>query len=138
MANEKLIIDAENAVLGRLASYAAKQALLGREIIIVNSNKAIITGNSRNIAERYSKKRARGGSGQAGPYFPTTPGRIIKRTIRNMLPYKQGRGRDAFLRIKCHESIPKEFESMKMIKSKRGKQGMLLEYLSEMLRGKKK
>ena len=31
----KKIIDGTNAVLGRLASYAAKQALLGEEIVIV-------------------------------------------------------------------------------------------------------
>ena len=33
---EKLIIDANNAVMGRLASYVAKQAMLGKEIVIVN------------------------------------------------------------------------------------------------------
>ena len=136
MADEKLVIDAENAILGRLASFTAKQVLLGKEVIIVNSEKAIITGNYKNIIERYAKKRARGGSGLAGPNFPSPPERIIKRTIRNMLPFKQERGRTALKRVKCYTGIPKEFENEKMIKSKRGKKGISIAYLSEMLGGK--
>ena len=43
------IIDGENAVMGRLASYVAKQALQGEEISIVNCNKVLITGNKKFI-----------------------------------------------------------------------------------------
>jgi len=132
---EKIIIDAENAVLGRLASYAAKQALLGKEVVILNSEKAIITGHVQNIIERYAKKRARGGSGQAGPLFPSEPEKILKRTARGMLSYRKGRGKQAYRKIKCYVSIPKEFENAKMLKSGKGKKGMTLEYLSKMLRG---
>ena len=32
--NEQIVLDAKNTVLGRLASYAAKQALLGKKIIV--------------------------------------------------------------------------------------------------------
>ena len=49
------VIDAENAILGRLASYVAKQVLKGEEIVIVNSEKAIITGNKKNIQKNYKK-----------------------------------------------------------------------------------
>ena len=44
----QIVIDATNATMGRLASYVAKQALLGKQIAIVNSEKAIITGNKLN------------------------------------------------------------------------------------------
>ena len=47
------VIDGTNAVLGRLASYAAKQALQGEEIAIVNSEQIIITGNKKNIKAHY-------------------------------------------------------------------------------------
>ena len=47
------IIDGKNAVLGRLASYAAKEALKGENIIILNCEKVIVTGNRKNIRERF-------------------------------------------------------------------------------------
>ena len=48
----KIFIDAENSVRGRVASYAAKQALGGNEIIVLNSEKALISGDSAmNVAD---------------------------------------------------------------------------------------
>jgi len=110
MGQEKIIINAENAVLGRLASYAAKQALLGREVIIVNCDKAVVVGREKDIIERYKIRRRRGGSGLQGPYISAIPEKIIKRTIRGMLSYTQGRGRQALKRIRCYNEIPKEYE----------------------------
>ena len=37
-----VVVNAENAVVGRLASYVAKVALNGEEVTIVNAEKAII------------------------------------------------------------------------------------------------
>ncbi len=113
--SEKIIVDAEGAVLGRLASYAAKQALLGKSIVIVNCEKSIITGRKRFTVENYKEKRARGGSSLRGPHFPKDSFRIVKRTIRGMLPYTQYRGLTAFKNIICYNGVPKEFESAKKI-----------------------
>ena len=111
----KTIIDATNATLGRLASYAAKQALLGKEVIILNCDKAIIAGNKSTIIEAYKEKRSKGGSSQHGPFFPRSPERIMKRTIRGMLSYKQVRGREALKRIMCYNDTPEEFKEAKKI-----------------------
>jgi len=43
------VIDGKNAVMGRLASYAAKEALKGEDIAIVNCGEIIITGNKKSI-----------------------------------------------------------------------------------------
>ena len=61
------IIDGKNAILGRLASYTAKEALKGEEIIIINCDQIIITGNKKNIKEKFEAKRNRVGSSQKGP-----------------------------------------------------------------------
>ena len=113
--SEKIIIDGENAILGRLASYAAKQALLGKSVIIVNCEKALITGRRRSVINNYKELRGRGGSSLKGPHFPKDSFRIVKRTIRGMLPYKQQRGLTAFKNILCYNSVPKELESVKKI-----------------------
>lgn len=117
------IIDGKNATLGRLASYAAKEALKGEDIIILNCEQVIITGNKKDIEENFKIKRGRGGSSQKGPFYIKSGDRIVKRTIRGMLPnYRTGRGRDAYKRIKCYIGIPGEFEKSKKIISK--KKGM--------------
>jgi len=122
----QIIIDGENATLGRLASYSAKQAVLGKKIIIVNAEKVVIIGGKRGILEKYNRLVRLGGSGLKGPKIIRTPERILKKTIRGMLAHKQGRGREALKRIRCYNTIPKEFENEKRIKAGREKHGKLL------------
>lgn len=110
------VIDGENATLGRLASYAAKQALKGDSIVIINSEKVIITGNRANIQENYRQMKGRVGTIQKGPKHSTNPEKIVKRTIRGMLPeHRWGRGRDSMKRIRCYVGVPKEYEGVKKI-----------------------
>ena len=132
----KIVIDGSNAILGRLASYAAKQALLGKEVSIVNCEKTIISGNRKVILEKYKILRIKGGSSLKGPKFPTTPAMIVKRTIRGMLSHKQLRGSTAFKKIRCYEGLPKELVESKreMVAQSEGMNGMDLAELSEELR----
>ena len=116
------IIDGKNAVLGRLASYAAKEALKGEDIVILNCEHVIITGNKRDIRETFERKRRRVGSGQKGPKHSRTADKIVKRTIRGMLPnHRKGRGKIAFKKINCFIGVPNEFEERKKISGKREK-----------------
>jgi large subunit ribosomal protein L13 len=110
------IIDGKNAVLGRLASYVAKEALKGEEIVILNCEQVIITGNKKNIKENFEAKRRRVGSSQKGPKYPKTSEKIVKRTVRGMLPnHRKGRGKEALRRVKCYTGIPEEFKDSKKI-----------------------
>ncbi len=118
MSSENLlVIDATGAVLGRLASFAAKQALKGKSIIIVNCGEALITGRRQNIIEEYKAARQRGGSSHRGPFFPKYPDRLVKRIIRGMLPPKKdyARGVEALKRVKCYNDVPKEYEHVKKL-----------------------
>jgi len=106
------IIDASGATLGRLSTNAAKRLLNGEEIAIVNTEKAIISGKKSAIKNRYKQKREVG-TYRKGPFFPRTPERIVKRTVRGMIPYQTPHGRAAFKRLKCYVGIPREFEGKK-------------------------
>jgi ribosomal protein uL13 len=86
------IIDADNIVLGRIASVIAKRLLNGEDIVVVNAGKALIQGSRSQIFDDYHAKRTRG-SQRKGPFYPAKPERIFKRTVRGMLPYQKGRGR---------------------------------------------
>lgn len=108
-----MIIDGTNLILGRLASIVAKKALLGDDIIIVNCDKVVITGTKDNVFEEYKEKTDRGNPFK-GPFFPKIPDRIVRRTIRSMLPYRKPRGREAYKRVMCYLGIPKKYEKEKL------------------------
>tara|TARA_Y100000310_G_C20693441_1_gene823873 strand:- start:4192 stop:4599 length:408 start_codon:yes stop_codon:yes gene_type:complete len=133
MTEKILIIDATDAVLGRLCSYAAKQALLGKNVAIVNCSSVLITGRKREIIDKYNERRHRGGASLNGPHFPKEPFRFVKRVIRGMVSYKQGRGLAAFKRIKCYNQVPAEFAESPKVKAGREKslKGIRLSELSK-------
>jgi large subunit ribosomal protein L13 len=107
-----MIIDATNSIVGRIATVAAKQALLGEDIVIVNCEKAYITGGKKFITDDYLRKRKQG-TWATGPFYHRQPDRLVRRIIRGMLPHKQEKGKSAFNRIMCYIGVPEEFKNQK-------------------------
>jgi len=102
---EKINIDAENAVMGRMGSYVAKQLLKGNEVIVNNAEKVLLTGSLENNLARIKTLRKKGGSSQKGPLVSKVPERLLKRMIRGMLPWDRTRGREAWKRLKCYNGV---------------------------------
>ncbi|WGI17301.1 50S ribosomal protein L13 [Methanonatronarchaeum sp. AMET-Sl] len=102
------IIDADGAILGRLATEVSKKALDGEEIVIVNAEKIAVTGNKEQIYQKYKERYDRG-SKDWGPHYPRVPDQIVKRTIKSMLP-KKPRGKEALKNIKVNMGVPIEYE----------------------------
>ncbi len=123
---KRIIIDGTNATLGRVASYIAKQALLGKSVVIVNCNQIIITGNRASVIKEFQEARGRGGSSLRGPHFPKSAERIVKRIVRGMLPYTQARGEEALDRVMCYNDTPQEFVAEKKIHAGKEKRGILI------------
>ena len=108
-----MIIDATNLILGRLASYVAKHILLGEKVDIVNCEKAVVTGERKMVIARYTPKIHRVVPSQ-GPYFPRMPDRIVRRTVRGMLPHKQAKGVEVYKQVMCYIGLPEEFKDKKL------------------------
>ncbi len=96
-----LVFDAQDKVLGRLASHVASTLLVTRRegdpkrVIIINAEKAIVTGAKDRILADYDRKYKLNHP-RKGPFFPRMPDMILKRTVRGMLPYqKNSSGRNA-------------------------------------------
>lgn len=107
------VINAQDLILGRMASIVAKRALEGETIAIVNVEKAVVSGTRERVTANYNRKRQRG-SVEGGPFFPRRPDHIAKRTVRGMLPYKRKVGRDALKRVKAYVGVPVEFRESQM------------------------
>ncbi|MEM4756396.1 MAG: 50S ribosomal protein L13 [Candidatus Woesearchaeota archaeon] len=110
-----IIIDGTNALLGRVAAFAAKKALLGEQIAIVNCNAVVISGNPVTTVAKYKQRRDRG-THTTGPFFPRYSDQIMKRTIRGMLPYKQPKGNAAYKRISCYRTVPTLLQGKPMLR----------------------
>jgi large subunit ribosomal protein L13 len=115
-------IDGKGAVLGRLATHVAKKLLMGEEVRIFNCDEIIITGNKKSTEKAFDIKRGRVGHSQKGPKHHSTTEKIVKRAIRGMLPnHREGRGKEAFKRVRCYATIPKEFADVQAEKFDTGK-----------------
>ena len=110
------IINAENSILGRLSSIVAKRLLNGEKIIIVNADKGLISGGGDFIAAKYFQRwRIKTKSNPLkGPFHPRETDKILKRTIRGMLPYHKSRGKEAYKRLKVFNSSPQMFQNQEI------------------------
>ncbi len=108
------VYNAEDKVLGRLASTVAKQLMSARRagedtrVIIVNAEKAIVTGKRTSVLSDYRAKYELNHA-RKGPFFPRMPDQILKRTVRGMLPYqKNSSGRGALKALRVEIGTPSD------------------------------
>jgi len=109
-------IDATNAIVGRLASYVAKKALFGNTVNIFNCESAVMSGRTLNNRDKFYHRFFKLGRPEKGPFASRMPDRFVRRMVRGMLPYKLGRGREAFERVMCYIGVPEKFRDAKLIK----------------------
>jgi len=103
------VIDASNRVIGRLATEIAQEALDGEEVKVVNSEETVISGDKEQVLDEYKQKVDRGVRDR-GPHYPKRPDKMLKRVVRNMLPYKDERGKEAFSSIKTYLEVPHDLK----------------------------
>jgi len=111
---ETIVIDATNNILGRLGARVAKLLLEGYKVVILNAEKAVISGSRKFIFQKYKRRseiKTRTNP-RKGPFFYRRPDLFVKRIIRGMLPFSQQRGRQAFKRLRVYIGEPREFEGI--------------------------
>ncbi len=108
---QTVVIDANGLILGRMASTVAKRLLQGESIIIVNAEKAVISGKRLSRVEE-AKRRLEIGHPRKGPFHPRRPEEIVRRTIRGMLPRRKPKGQQAYGRLKVFVDVPEELRGL--------------------------
>ncbi|MCL2134882.1 MAG: 50S ribosomal protein L13 [Candidatus Bathyarchaeota archaeon] len=107
-------VDADGLIVGRMSSNIAKLLLNGEHVTILNAEKAIYSGKRKNkIAEAHLFLEV--GAPERGPFHYRRPDRILKKTVRGMLPYRQPKGKTAFKRLKVFMGVPLEFKNQQTI-----------------------
>ena len=106
MSEEKItVIDIQNCILGRVLAKVSKKLLLGENIALVNCYDVLILGKKEYLVTKY-KDKLQNKVIKQGPYYSRVPCDMVKRSIRNMLPYKNQRGVLALKRLKCYNKVP--------------------------------
>ena len=133
MSEEKrTYIDGTGLVLGRLSSLLAKRLLSGEKITVVNAQDLIISGRRKHLIEDYQQRRSRAThtNPKRGPFFPRYPDRILRRTVRGMLPWKTSSGKTAFRNLAAFIEVPKELQEKEMIPVPQAKRTLTNSYMT--------
>lgn len=115
MSTEPILLDATDQILGRLASYAAKNALSGNMVVVLNAEKAVISGRKSNIVEEAKHRlESRTLANQTtAPVHQRRPDLYFRRVVRGMLPWKKAKGKAAFHRVIVFMGVPEEYSKKK-------------------------
>ena len=72
------VYDAKDKILGRLASVVAKCVLKGKNVVVINAEQSIISGNKKDIIEKYNFDNDHYGD-------PNLEGRVLSTYFKNFI-----------------------------------------------------
>src|SRR3972149_10151232 len=99
------VINGDGLILGRMCSLVAKKLLKGEQVIIVNAEKTVLSGKKKSkVAE--AKEFLEVGAPERGPFHSRRPDRIVRKTVRGMVPWKKPKGKSAYKRLKVFMGVP--------------------------------
>ncbi|MDP7181714.1 MAG: 50S ribosomal protein L13 [Candidatus Woesearchaeota archaeon] len=107
-------INGKGMIVGRLASFVAKQALLGHNVRVFNCESLYFTGKKEAIVGHYQHKFYGRTKAYKGPYGNKMPDRFFRRVVKGMLPHggkEKSRGRVALSKVSCFLGIPEKFKN---------------------------
>jgi len=111
LSKNSSVYDASGLIVGRLASYVAKKLLQGESVVVVNAEKAVVSGSRSGTITKVSKrlKMRSHGALEKGPKRPRRPDNILRRAVRGMLPWKTPKGKTAYKRLRVCLGLPEEY-----------------------------
>jgi large subunit ribosomal protein L13 len=100
-----------------MCSKVAKAALLGEKVVIVNVEKAVITGARRTVIEAFKAKHniRTSSNPRRGPFHERRPDKMVRKMLRGMLPWPTPRAKAAFKRIQVYIGTPQEYAGTEQI-----------------------
>ena len=112
-----IVIDGTNHLLGRLGSKVAKMLIEGNRVVVINSEKILLSGNRKSVMGEYLSRLEISSRVNPiyGPFHPKRPETIVSKAIRGMLPMRKSKGTLAFKRLRVYFSVPTEFEKSEKI-----------------------
>ena len=101
-------VDATNQIAGRLSSKVAKLLLSGKKVVVVNAEKALISGSRTSVFRQWQERLEISSRVNPiyGPVHPRRPDNLLRRIIRGMVPRKKAKGALAMKRLRVYIGVP--------------------------------
>lgn len=115
-SNETVFVDATNQVAGRLSSRVAKLLISGKNVVVVNAEKSLISGSRTSVVNQWKERLELSSRVNPinGPIHPRRPDNILRRMVRGMVPRKKPKGALAMKRLRVHIGIPEGVDASKL------------------------
>jgi large subunit ribosomal protein L13 len=114
--DDVVYIDATGHVAGRLASVVASHILRGRRVIVLNAEKAVLSGNRDTIVAAWKDRLELGSKVNPiyGPLHPRRPDNILWRMVRGMVPKTKAKGTMGLKRLRVYIGVPQKYSGVKL------------------------
>ena len=111
-----VVVDATNCIAGRMCSHVSKLLLQGNRVMIVNAEKAMLSGNRYKTIELYKEHLEINSVTNPihGPFHPRRPDTMLTKMVRGMVPKRKSSGLTAFARLRVYIGVPEEMKKSKM------------------------
>ncbi len=115
---ETVYIDATDQIAGRLSSKVAKLILSGKRVVVVNAEKALVSGSRTSVINQWKERLELASKVNPiyGPIHPRRPDNILRRMVRGMVPRKKPKGASAMKRLRIYIGVPSAVKASKMTK----------------------
>jgi len=111
------VIDAKNLIYGRLASNVAEMIMAGDEVVVLNAEDLIITGERGFVFANFKHRIDVGEvSRRKGPFNNRRADLLFKQCVWDMIPRYTTSGREAYRRLHVFVGTPKQFEGAQKVR----------------------
>lgn len=113
-----LYIDATGHVAGRLSSRVASEVLRGRRVVVLNAEKAVVSGSRHAVLKAWKERLELGSkvNPMYGPLHPRRPDNILWRMVRGMVPKTKAKGTLGLKRLRIYMGVPAKYSGMTLTK----------------------
>jgi large subunit ribosomal protein L13 len=118
LSSEVVYVDASGQIAGRMCSIVASQILSGKRIVVLNAEKALLSGKRDSLVEQWKQRLELGSKVNPiyGPLHPRRPDTILRRMVRGMVPKTKTSGKEALGRLRIFIGVPEKYSGVAMTK----------------------
>jgi large subunit ribosomal protein L13 len=117
-ADGVLYIDATGHIAGRLCSRVASEILRGKRIVVLNAEKAVLSGKRDTVIAEWKQRLELGSKVNPiyGPLHPRRPDNIMWRMVRGMVPKTKPKGTLGLKRLRVYIGVPEKYSGVTLAK----------------------
>jgi large subunit ribosomal protein L13 len=110
-----VVIDATDCIAGRMCSHVSKLLLKGNRVLVVNSERAMLSGDRYKTIDLYKEYLEINSVTNPihGPFHPRKPDTILTKMVRGMIPKTKTSGIEAFKRLRVYIGTPDQLRNTK-------------------------